>query len=242
MAQLSRLADRDVDLTHAMKQPHPRSSVSPLSNKSYVRDDCKKVKTTLNISKVSVFSPTRELGTEFRMMNSEYGSAQENKLEVAEMQMQHWWMCGVTELDNNDKKCKNQRDNERGSGGSRGYLKESKGNECDAKRGVPLCRKAMGMELQGKGGRPERRWMDCVRGDIREKTPLNLREEGHDRATWTRIHIDPHIKVALRLKRKKIIILNKIIRLAYSYHLAKMWAISSDTHQLHYIPKHHFII
>ena len=23
---------------------------------------------------------------------------------------------------------------------------------------------------------------------------------------------------------------------------AKMWAISSDTHQLHYIPKHHFII
>ena len=30
------------------------------------------------------------------------------------------------------------------------------------------------------------------------------------------------------------------------YHMyvikAKMWAICSDTHQLHYIPKHHFII
>ena len=28
----------------------------------------------------------------------------------------------------------------------------------------------------------------------------------------------------------------------YTYFKAKMWAISSDTHQLHYIPKHLFIL
>ena len=43
---------------------------------------------------------------------------------------------------------------------------------CDVKRGVLYVgRRAMEMEvqLQGKRGRPKRRWKDRVRGDIKDK-------------------------------------------------------------------------
>ena len=63
---------------------------------------------------------------------------------------------------------------------------------CYEKRGA-LCRKAGdGNESTGrrKRGRPKRRWLDRVRGDIKEKG-LSA-EEVYDRATWRRTYIAPH--------------------------------------------------
>ena len=57
--------------------------------------------------------------------------------------------------------------------------------------------RAMEMEVQGrrKRGRPKRRWLDRVRGDIKEKG-LSA-EQVYDRATWRHIssNIEPHIKM-----------------------------------------------
>ena len=52
-------------------------------------------------------------------------------------------------------------------------------------------RRAMEMKVQGrrKRGRPKRKWLDSVRGDIKEKGLLVC-----DRATWRHIVHRPHIK------------------------------------------------
>ena len=50
-----------------------------------------------------------------------------------------------------------------------------------------------GIEVQGSGrrGRPKKRWVDCVKDDLREKGLSG--EEVYDRAAWRRLssHIDP---------------------------------------------------
>ena len=58
---------------------------------------------------------------------------------------------------------------------------------------ITVGRRAMVMKAQGrrKRGRPRRRWLDKVKGDIKEKG-LSA-DEVYDRATWRRMssYIDP---------------------------------------------------
>ena len=112
--------------------------------------------------------------------------AQENKLEVAEMRMLRC-MCGVTKLD----KIRNER--------IRGTTKVGEITKKVQERSVMrreehyVGRRAMVMKVHGRRrrGRPQRRWMDKVKDDIKEKG-LSTDDE-YDRATWRRMssYIDP---------------------------------------------------
>ena len=112
--------------------------------------------------------------------------AQEKPLQVAEMRMLRW-MCHVRSCQaGQNKKWKNKRDNESG-----GNHKEIPGKEvevvwgCDEQRGTLRRKEGDGNEsrpLQGRKGRPKRRWLDTVKDDIKEKA-LSA-DEVYDRATW----------------------------------------------------------
>ena len=59
-------------------------------------------------------------------------------------------------------------------------------------------RRAMKMKVQGKRkrGRPERRWLDKVKDDVKLKEKGLSADEVYDRATWRRM--SSYIKVGIR--------------------------------------------
>ena len=118
--------------------------------------------------------------------------AQEKKLDVTEMKMLRW-MCGVTKMD----KIRNER--------IRGTTKVVEISKKVQERRLQwyghvmrrdetyVGRRVMEGEVQGRRrrGRPKRRWMDCVREDLREKQLSE--DDAYDRAGWRRAvkNIDP---------------------------------------------------
>ena len=118
--------------------------------------------------------------------------AQETKLEVTEMRMLPW-MCRVTRLD----KIRNERI--RGTTKVREITKKVQERRLKwyglvmRREEHYVGRREMKMKVQGrrKRGRPKRRWLDGVRGDIKEKG-LSA-DEVYDCATWRSMssYIDP---------------------------------------------------
>ena len=105
-------------------------------------------------------------------------NSQENKLEVAEMRMLRW-MCGVTKLD----KIRYERIRGTTKVGEITKKVQERRLECDEKKGTLRGKQGDGNESTGE--KEERRWLDKVKDDIKEKG-LSA-DEVYDRATWRRI-------------------------------------------------------
>ena len=130
--------------------------------------------------------------------------AQEKKLEVAEMRMLRW-MCGVTKLD----KIRNERKRVTTKVGE--ITKKVHGRRLKwyghmmRIEGHYVGRRAMVMKVQGrrKRGRPNRRWLDKVKDNTKEKG-LSA-DDVYDRATSRRMSsyiATPH-KSGNKMKEKK---------------------------------------
>ena len=105
------------------------------------------------------------------------------------------WMCGVTKLD--------KFRNERIVGTTKVGENTKKVQERRLKRyGHVMRSSAMVMKVQGgrKRGRPNRIWLEKVKGDIKEKEPSA--DDVYDRAAWrveTYVIVRrPNIKVGIR--------------------------------------------
>ena len=131
-------------------------------------------------------------GTGVRNKTWALKKTQERKLEVAEMRTLRW-MCGVTKLD----KIRNERIRRTTKVGEITKKVQERRlkwyGHVMRREEHYVGRRAMEMKVQGrrKRGRPERRWLDKVKDDIKEKG-LSA-DEVYDRATWRRMssYIDP---------------------------------------------------
>ena len=118
--------------------------------------------------------------------------AQENKLEVAAMRMLRW-MCGVTKLDKirnerirgTTKVGEIQRKSRKGFFKWHGYVMRTEEHYV-GRRAIE-----MKVHLRRNRGRPKRRWLDKVDGDIKEKG-LSA-DQVYNRSTWRHMssNIDP---------------------------------------------------
>ena len=138
----------------------------------------------------AVVRPTLVYGTETWALEKP-----QEKMEVAEMRMLDGWMYGVTKLN----KIRNERISGKRDNGSRGNRKERTGKEvgvvwaCVEKRGAVRRKEGNGKlkQWRKKRRRPNRRWIDKVKDDIKEKG-LSA-DEVYDRATWRRMPYDSYI-------------------------------------------------
>lgn len=97
---------------------------------------------------------------------------QEKKLDVTEMKVLRW-MCSVTKTDRLSNEIK--RETTKVLVIYKKAQEDCNGSDEEKRRDVKVGRRVVATEVQGRTprGRPERRWMECVRGGLDRETTVS---------------------------------------------------------------------